>query len=421
MGKLKLDWSDIMKKLIKFIFALSLIFCSCLFTFIYYLGTTVADNYMVNSGDELKIESIVPVKTVYSGAKLSQGNQKYLVGESFEVDLKIFGVIPFSTVNVEIVDDMQVAVLGNPFGMKIFTDGVLVIEETDINLVEQKINPATNAGIKVGDYIKTVNGQKITCNEELSKLVVESGGKVMTFEVVREGKNFNCNVTPVMDENGIYRIGIWVRDSSAGVGTLTFYSPSNDVICGLGHGICDADTETLLSVEQGELVEAEIVAVEKGSAGSPGALKGKLTYDSIAEISLNCEAGVYGVINEDIDVANLTEIALKQEVYDGAAQILCTVSGDAPKLYSCEIKKTGDSNSKTQNLIVTVTDKELINTTGGIVQGMSGSPILQDGKLVGALTHVLVDDSKTGYGIYAENMLETAQSVAESNKLQEAS
>lgn len=360
-----------MKKFIKLLFAILLVFCSYVFTSIYIMSGDVAQSYKVNRGEELKMDTFVPVTAVYNGVKMSQGVYTRQVGDSFEVDLKIFGVIPFSTVNVEVVDEMYVQVLGNPFGMKIYTDGVLVIESADIVTKSGKANPAAAAGIKVGDYIKSVNGQTVTCNEDLLQMVTQSDGGAMNFEVMRDGKGFSCKVKPVIDnESGFYRIGIWVRDSSAGVGTLTFYSPSNDVICGLGHGICDADTETLLSVEQGELVEAEIVAVEKGSAGSPGALKGKLTYDSIADISLNCEAGVYGVMNEDIDAANLTEIALKQEVYDGAAQILCTVSGDTPKLYSCEIKRTGDSNSKTQNLIVTITDKELINTTGGIVQGM---------------------------------------------------
>lgn len=410
-----------MKKAIKFLFAVLFIFCSYIFASIYIMGNNVAPSYKVGRGEELRVDTFMPVTVVYNGVKMSQGVYTRQVGDSFEVDLKIFGVIPFSTVNVEIVDDMYVAVLGNPFGMKIYTDGVLVIESADIITQNGKENPATAAGIKVGDYIKSVNGQTVTCNEDLLQLVTESGGNDMSFEVVRGDQSFTCSVQPAIEKtSGLYRIGIWVRDSSAGVGTLTFYSPSTDVVCGLGHGICDADTETLLSIEEGELVEADIVEVEKGSAGSPGALKGKLTYDSIADISLNCEAGVYGVMKQEIDTPNLTEIALKQEVYDGKAQLLCTVDGDTPKLYSCEIKRIGDNNSSTQNLIVTITDKELINTTGGIVQGMSGSPILQDGKLVGALTHVLVSDSLTGYGIYAENMLETAESVAE-EELKQAS
>ena len=411
-----------MKKFIKLLFAILLVFCSYVFTSIYIMSGDVAQSYKVNRGEELKMDTFVPVTAVYNGVKMSQGVYTRQVGDSFEVDLKIFGVIPFSTVNVEVVDEMYVQVLGNPFGMKIYTDGVLVIESADIVTKSGKANPAAAAGIKVGDYIKSVNGQTVTCNEDLLQMVTQSDGGAMNFEVMRDGKGFSCKVKPVIDnESGLYRIGIWVRDSSAGIGTLTFYSPSTDVVCGLGHGICDADTEILLEVERGELVESDIVEVEKGSAGNPGALKGKLTYNSIADVSLNCEAGVYGIAKQDINATNLTEVALKQEVYDGKAQILCTVNGDTPKLYSCEIKRTGDKAAKTQNLVVTVTDKELINATGGIVQGMSGSPILQDGKLVGALTHVLVDDSKTGYGIHAENMLETAQSVAENNKLKEAS
>lgn len=377
------------------------------------MSVSVEKSYKVNSGTDLNIDTFMPVTAVYNG-KERQINTDNSVGKSFAVDLKIFGLIPFSTVNVEVVDKMSVAVLGNPFGMKIYTDGVLVIESTDIPTESGTVNPALSAGIKTGDYIKTVDGQKITCNEELSQIVTESQGKTLQFEVVRNQKTFKCNLKPVIDtETGIYRIGIWVRDSSAGIGTLTFYSPVNDIVCGLGHGICDADTETLLNIDNGELVGANIVSVEKGSAGTPGALKGKFTYDSIADISLNCDMGVYGFAKEKISVSNLTEVALKQEVSDGEAQILCTVDGDTPKLYSCVIKKINSNGSKTQNLSVTVTDRELIEITGGIVQGMSGSPILQNGKLVGALTHVLINDSLTGYGIYAENMLETAQKVSE--------
>lgn len=402
-----------LKKLIKFIFCFLLLFCIGIYTTVYVMSVSVEKSYRVNSGTDLNIDTFVPVTAVYNGEE-RQINTDNSVGKSFAVDLKIFGLIPFSTVNVEVVDKMSVAVLGNPFGMKIYTDGVFVIESTDIPTESGTVNPALSAGIKIGDYIKTVDGQKITCNEELSQIVTESQGKTLQFEVVRNQKTFKCNLKPVIDtETGIYRIGIWVRDSSAGIGTLTFYSPVNDVVCGLGHGICDADTETLLNIDNGELVGANIISVEKGSAGTPGALKGKFTYDSIADISLNCDMGVYGFAKEKISVSNFTEVALKQEVSDGEAQILCTVDGDTPKLYSCVIKKINSNGSKTQNLSVTVTDRELIEITGGIVQGMSGSPILQNGKLVGALTHVLINDSLTGYGIYAENMLETAQKVSE--------
>lgn len=403
-----------MKKGIKIIFAVFALVSSIIFTCICITADNLSESYKINKGEELIIDSVLPITAVYNGTKMSQSSLSNSVGETFKVDLKIFGVIPFSTVNVEVVDEMYVSVLGNPFGMKIYTDGVLVIEISDVETEIGIRNPANESGIKVGDYIRSVNGQEISCNEDLSEIVLQSEGKPLSLEIVRDGKVLSFEVNPVKDkESKLWRVGIWVRDSSAGIGTLTFYSPTTDIVCGLGHGICDTDTGGLLTLETGELVSAEIISIEKGGSGTPGALKGKFHYETIADILLNNENGVYGFLENDLNVSNLTEIALKQEIYDGKAQILCTVDGDIPKLYSCTIKKrTGNYRSSTQNFEVVVTDNELLTTTGGIVQGMSGSPVLQDGKLIGALTHVLVDDPTKGYGIFAENMLETAQSVA---------
>ncbi len=398
-----------------------LLFSVLAFLAVYFLEEKIADNYKVTSGETLNISSYIPITAEYEGAALSQNNLNH-VGKSYDVDLKIFGLIPFSTVNVEVVDDMYVSVLGNPFGMKLYTDGVLVIEISEVNTNEGAKNPAKAAGIRVGDYIKSVGGVPVDTNEELLQIVTESAGMPLRFEIVRNGHIIDTLVTPQKCDDSVYRVGIWVRDSSAGIGTLTFYSPTADVICGLGHGVCDNDTDELLTIEQGELVEAEIISVKKGDTGNPGELKGKFNYSTIAQIEANRDNGVYAVPEKAINAANLTEVALKQEVTNGKAQILCTVEGDKPELYDCEIKiRSSSYRSKTQNLIVEVTDLELLHITGGIVQGMSGSPILQNGKLVGAVTHVLVDDPTKGYGIFAENMLETAQGVADNSKLKEAS
>ncbi len=401
--------------IVKTLFFILLTLSIVLFGAVAYLSNCVNANYKINSGDAFSINTFVPVTAEYNGAALTQGVTENRIGESFEVDLKVFGVIPFSTVNVEVVDEMHVAVLGNPFGMKIYTNGVLVIEISEVKTVSGAVNPAKDSGLQVGDYITAVDGNSVYTNEDLSSIIKNSGGKEMQFDVVRNSKKMKINVTAHMShETGEYNIGVWVRDSSAGIGTLTFYSPINDVLCGLGHGICDEDTGEILELSSGELVSAEIIDVTKGAKGSPGELKGRFTYESLARIKKNCEIGVYGSAQSGIDVSNLTEVALKQEVKDGYAQILCTISGDEPRLYSCEIEKRNSAyHSKTQNLVVKVTDSELLATTGGIVQGMSGAPILQNGKLVGAITHVLVEDSTTGYGIFAENMLETAQSIAE--------
>ena len=406
----------------KTFFFIALALSIAIFSTVIYLDKYVDSNYKINSGDSFAIDTFVPVTAEYNGAKITQNVTRNSIGENFSVDLKVFGVIPFSTVNVEVVDELYVAVLGNPFGMKIYTNGVLVIDISSVPTQTGNKNPAEEAGIKIGDYITAVDGKTVYTNEDLAEIIRNSKGTEMVIDLVRDNKQKQIKVCAEKSkETGEYHIGVWVRDSSAGIGTLTFYSPVNDVVCGLGHGICDEDTGDLLSLNSGELVSAEILSVEKGNKGSPGELEGRFTYDTLADIELNCEIGVYGTLKDKISISNLTEVALKQEVKNGYAQILCTVKGEEPKLYSCEIEKRSSAfHSTTQNITVTITDEELIEATGGIVQGMSGSPIIQNGKLVGAVTHVLVDDPTKGYGIFAENMLETAQSVAEYN-IKEAS
>ena len=412
-----------MRVLSKTVFFILLIIDTVIFSALIYLDTTLSEEYKIKRGDMLDFDTAVPITAVYEGMKLSQSGKTNNIGEEFNVELKAFGIIPFSTVNVEVVDEMHVAVLGTPFGMKLYTDGVLVIDMTTVETENGSVNPAQSAGIKKGDYIVSVDGKKVFTNEELSSVVEASAGNRMKFEIKRNGETKIINFSAVISkETGTYKIGLWVRDSSAGIGTLTFYSPATGVVCGLGHGICDEDTEELLQLNSGELVSAEIIGVEKGGTGSPGQLKGRFTYNSIGAIDSNTENGVYSFLKGNINLSNLTEVALKQEVEDGEAQILCTVDGTTPKLYSCRIKKRSSSFlSPTQNIIVTVTDKELLELTGGIVQGMSGSPIIQNGKLIGSVTHVLIDDPASGYGIFAENMLSTASDMAYKSEIDKAS
>lgn len=408
---------------IKTLFFILLIICIFIFTMMFYLDRTLGDEYKVSRGDVLEIDSILPVTAEFNGESATGAMLEGQAGSRFAVDLKLFGAIPFSSVEVEIVDEMYVAVLGNPFGIRLYTDGVLVIDMTSVTTTSGACNPAADAGVKKGDYILTANGRAITCNEDLAELVTDSAGREITLLVSRDGEKKNITVTPVISsETKNYQIGLWVRDSTAGIGTLTFYSPSSGVICGLGHGICDSDTGSLLTVETGQMVTAAISAVEKGTSGAPGELKGSFRGEVLADIDCNDEIGVFGHLIGQISAVPLTEVALRQEIENGDAQILCTVNGETPRLYSCTVKKrSAGEYAKTQNLLVTVTDPELLESTGGIVQGMSGSPLIQNGKLIGAVTHVLVDDPTKGYAIFAENMLETAQSVAENNKLKEAS
>ena len=408
---------------VKSVFYICFIAVLFVFSSVIALNNSISKDYKVKRGNDIIINSFLPVTAVYNGTEISQGRTLETVGEEYDVDLKIFGIIPVSTVKVQIVDEMHVALLGQPFGMKLYTDGVLVIDITDIETENGLCNPAKVSGIKKGDYILSVNGKEIHTNEDLSSIVEKSKGEKLNLKVKRKNKILNLKIKPeISKETENYKIGVWVRDSSAGIGTLTFYSPATEVICGLGHGICDEDTGTLLELNSGEIVNAEIISVEKGEKGSPGQLKGRFGYKTLGEINLNSNLGVYSILNGNIDTSNLAEIALKQEVSNGKAQIYCTLEGEKPQYYDCEIEiRTSAYMSKTQNMIITVTDEILLSKSGGIVQGMSGSPLLQNGKLIGAVTHVLVDDPTKGYAIFAENMLETAQSVAESNKLKDAS
>ncbi len=419
---LKGDFLKIINKIIKALFFGLLISNILIFSAVIYLDNSIDSEFKIKSGEALNISSAVPITAEYNGAKLSRVSGNYRVGEEFEVDLKAFGIIPISTAKVEVIDELQVAVLGTPFGMKIYTEGVLVSDITEVATQNGNKNPAKEAGIKAGDYIVSVNGKKVYTNEDLGYIVENSGGEKMRFEVARGKSKIYFNFSAVKEKGTEqYKIGIWVKDSSAGIGTLTFYSPSTNLLCGLGHGICDDSSKKLLKINSGEIVSAQIISVEKGKMGAAGQLKGRFNFETLGDIRLNCERGVYSEFKGNLKFTNLTEIALKQEVKEGKAEILCTVEGEAPKTYSCEIEiRNSNYNSSTQNMLVTVTDKELLEKTGGIVQGMSGSPILQNGKLIGAVTHVLLDDSTKGYGIFAENMLETAQSVSE-QQLNEAS
>lgn len=381
-----------------------------------YMDNVLPDEYNVFEGENLKLTSKIPVKAVVSGEKTSGAQLVNTADKKYSVELKALGIIPVKQASVSVISDNDVYVPGKPFGIKIYTDGVMVVGIDSVATEKGNVTPATDAGLKEGDLIVSINGQKVYSNEEVAEIIEVSGGMPLKFKIVRDNKEQTIKITPALCyQSGKYKTGIWVRDSSAGIGTLTFYSPSAGIICGLGHGICDVDTGELLTLNSGELVEAEILAVEKGTGGDPGELMGKFKENSIGELVLNNETGVYAECQMECDKNSLVKMALKQEVRTGNAQIYTTVDGDEPAFYDCTIEKIAHNDSVTKNMVIRVTDQKLIDKTGGIVQGMSGSPIFQNGKLVGAITHVFLDDPTGGYAIFAENMLSSAQSAAKQN------
>ena len=293
------------------------------------------------------------------------------------------------------------------------TEGVLIIDTGEI-MTEQGTSqdPAKNI-VKPGDYIVAFNEQKVTSKQELIEDISHLDGDDVTLDLLREGQEVPVSLTPVKDTNGDYKLGIWVRDNTQGIGTLTFVDKEGNYGA-LGHGISDVDTGELLHISEGSLYQAEVLGIQKGESGSPGELSGLIRYEPgrvLGNIDINSKNGIYGHIFAGKEGMFLKKmpVAYKQELKTGPASLLCCVNGKVQE-YQAEITRIDMNHEDTnKSFVLHVTDPELLEATGGIVQGMSGSPIIQDGKLVGAVTHVLVNDPTRGYGIFIENMLEAAE------------
>ena len=294
--------------------------------------------------------------------------------------------------------------VGRAIGVKLFAEGVLVVA-----LPEEKDAPAHKGGIKTGDLILSMNGTAIESTEHLQSLLAANGDREAVFDVRRGARIYKLTVTPLADEKGVYRLGAWIRDSMAGIGTVTFYDPQTGAFAALGHGITDVDTGKLMPLSRGSVMAASVKAVRRGESGAPGELRGDfdLTHD-LGTLYANTDCGIFGVLAEENRpkaCGTAVSLASRADVHAGKAVILANCEGGEVCEYEIEIEKLYSGTSPTRNLLLRVTDPALLALTGGIVQGMSGSPIVQDGKLVGAVTHVLVDDPTRGYGILIENML----------------
>lgn len=331
--------------------------------------------------------------------------------KNYTMDLKLFGFIPFKQVDIEVIQDMVLTPVGEPVGIYVKTDGILVIGIGEFeNESGKKCNPAKYI-LQTGDYITEVDGRAVSEKEELVRLVEECEGEKMILTINRGEESFTVSVQPVKNQTGAYKLGIWVRDNAQGVGTLTFVDDLGN-FGALGHGISDVDTGILLAVESGSLYRTEIISIQKGKNGEPGEMTGMIDYSAVnilGKISINSLKGIYGSGNRKLISSIEKEavpIGLKQDITEGAAQILCNVGGEA-KYYDIVIEEVYlEHMNVNRGLLIRVTDPALLAVTGGIIQGMSGAPIIQDGKLVGAVTHVLVNDPTRGYGIFIENMLE---------------
>jgi len=332
--------------------------------------------------------------------------------QSYNMKVNLFGVIPIKEMTVDVVEEKKVLPLGTPVGIYMHTDGVLVLGCGEVTCQNRmKLSPAENI-LKEGDYILEVDGKSIQTKTELIQAVEASDGVPMELKIKRGEENFLVEVTPVLTQEGVYKIGVWIRDSAQGIGTLSFVDEEGN-FGALGHGINDSDTGTLLDLGYGALYETEIVGIRKGAKSEPGELTGVILLQDekiVGDIEKNTDVGIYGTIENTEMLKQMEEkmlpVGLRQEVIIGEAQILCKLDG-ALETYTIQIE--GINNhfvDDNRGMELKITDERLKARTGGIVQGMSGSPIIQDGKIIGAVTHVLVNDPTRGYGIFIENMLE---------------
>lgn len=328
--------------------------------------------------------------------------------DSGKAKLKFLGILPLRTVSVNVVNVTELIPCGNSIGVRINVDGVMVVGISDFrDEGGKKSRPAQVAGLRTGDVIRKVNGEKITRISGLSKALENSSGDPVEVLIERKNTQTELTVTPVWSQDdNTYKIGAWVRDGTSGIGTITFINPKDNTFGALGHGITDVDTGEIIPVGNGDLLYADIIGIRKGERGNPGELKGVFSGSrKIGDIKLNSEIGVYGTVETQSFDQQPIPIALRSQIKPGKAHILSNIDEDKVEKYDIEVQKVMKNSITNKSMVIKITDQRLLEKTGGIVQGMSGSPIIQDGRLIGAVTHVFVNDPTRGYGTFIELML----------------
>lgn len=330
--------------------------------------------------------------------------------------LSMFGIIPIKTVSVEAIPHKKVVPSGKIIGIRIDTKGVLVLGVGSFEVKDNEMASPCKGLLEIGDTILSANSQMLSCKEDLKDIVENSKGEKIKLLVQRGDTTKDIEITPIHSElDNEYKIGLWIRDSTQGIGTLTYYDPYTGRFGALGHGITDVDTKMLMPIKTGNIIDADITCIKKGKKGEPGEIGGIIDYEKhniLGEIDNNTSLGIYGKIDIDKldDRENVEEkavpVGFQDEVHEGKASIILNLTGTEAKTYDVIIQKVSRYNSEpAKGMVIKIVDPKLLDLTNGIVQGMSGSPIIQDGKLVGAVTHVFVHDPTKGYGIFIENMI----------------
>ena len=384
--------------------------------------TSMPDKMVVFEGEEINIKTLLGLNLMEKSESMTVSsnvnNQKINELGVKKLTLNLFDKLPLKSINVSVLPRTKVIPVGNIAGVKLYTSGVLVVGMSEIEGKDNKIyKPYENTGIKEGDTITKINNKYISSTDDLIDNVNKSNGNTIEVTYIQNEQKKECSITPVKTNGNEYKIGLWVRDSAAGVGTVTFYEPNTKIFGALGHGIADIDTGELLNIASGEFVTTRILNITKGEKGNPGKIQGTIeNQQTIGEISKNTGFGIYGKVDNisslEIDASKEMEVALRNEIKLGKAKILCSLDNKNVQDYEIEIKKIyKENNYNNKSMEIEITDENLINKTGGIIQGMSGSPIIQNGKFIGAVTHVLVNNPKEGYAVFGDLMLKQSKEI----------
>lgn len=382
-----------------------------------YYEQKIPNIIRIQAGTSQRIDLKVPASGVLNvdSDKVIALNQPVTIvaGESpdtCQMELRLFGVLPLKSIDIEVIENTRLIPVGQPIGIYMKTQGVLVIDTGTFEGPQGQEQSPSVYKLQAGDYVMAMDGVAVTGKRQIKEYVENGSGRDIVLQVSRNEKIIQVRISPMQDQNGVYKIGTWLRDSAQGIGTMTFLDEELH-FGALGHGINDTDTGELLQLGSGLLYHTEIVAIRKGERGTPGELTGIIEYqpEQVAGVIMsNTEEGIYGVASQafaDSITTQALPVGLKQDVKEGDAQILCNIDGQT-KYYDVSITRLmPNAENLNRQIALTVTDEELLQLTGGIVQGMSGAPIIQDGRIIGAVTHVLVSDSTSGYGIFIENML----------------
>lgn len=396
-----------MKKFIKIFDGVFSLLCAVIFTFVFIGDKTLPDNiisYNSEVNDFSSFYSFVDNEKTQSVDYQGVSAQK--------TTLKLLGTIPVKDVGITDKPSGTVFVSGEAFGIKLYTDGVIVVGTKDVELDGKTVNPAKEAGICVGDVIISINGINVYSSDDVIDAINNNNGLDYRIKVKRDGRYKNFTLKPVYsNKEGCYKAGMWVRDSTAGIGTVTFYNKQSGMFAALGHQINDVDTNEIMPLLEGEAVGATVTGVQSGNKNTAGSLCCRFEDYTVGRLMENTSCGIYGSYTSVSDKTKKYTVAAAQEVKKGSAQIISTVDGNSPQTYDIEIVKVNYKGDGEKDIVFKVKDDKLIEKTGGIVQGMSGSPIIQNNKLVGAVTHVIVDNPKKGYGIFAQTMYEKSNNV----------